>query len=142
MVVWVIQILLACAFGVAGVMKLVTPKVKLEANAHMGWIAGVPEAQVKLLAMAELLGALGLIRPVVTGIAPLLVRVAAACRKRRPRCTRAVDAFPSAPCSGNSFAPRRRWRVASRLGAKVRRGRLAQELLRCSGDGSGFVPRR
>jgi len=79
MVVWVIQMVLAVAFGVAGLMKLVTPKAKLEANPHMGWIAGVPEAQIKLLALAELLGALGLILPVVTGIAPFLVRVAAAC---------------------------------------------------------------
>jgi len=79
MVEWVIQILLATVFGVAGTMKLVTPKAKLEANAHMGWIAGVPEAQVKLLAVAELLGALGLILPVLTGVAPFLVRVAAAC---------------------------------------------------------------
>ena len=79
MVVWVIQILLAVAFGAAGLMKLVTPKTKLEANPHMGWTAGVPEAQVRLLAVAELLGALGLILPVVTGIAPFLVRVAAAC---------------------------------------------------------------
>jgi len=79
MVVWVIQILLALAFGLAGAMKLVTPKATLEANPHMGWIAGVPQAQVKLLGVAELLGALGLILPVVTGIAPFLVRVAAAC---------------------------------------------------------------
>ena len=79
MVVWVIQIVLALAFGAAGLTKLLTPKVKLEANLHMGWIAGVPEAQVKLLAVAELLGALGLILPVVTGVAPFLVRVAAAC---------------------------------------------------------------
>ena len=79
MVVWILQIVLAVAFGAAGVMKLVTPKAKLEANPHMGWIAGASEAQVKLLAAAELLGALGLILPVVTGIAPFLVRVAAAC---------------------------------------------------------------
>jgi len=79
MVVWVIQVVLAAAFGAAGVTKLVTPKAKLEANPHMGCIAGVPDAQVKLLAAAELLGALGLIVPVVTGIAPFLVRVAAAC---------------------------------------------------------------
>ena len=79
MVVWVIQVLLAIAFGAAGLMKLATPKAKLEANPHMGWVARVPEAQVKLLAAAELLGALGLILPVVTGIAPSLVRVAAAC---------------------------------------------------------------
>jgi len=79
MVVWVIQIVLAVAFVAAGLTKLVTPKAKLEANPHMGWIAGVPEAQVKVLAAAELLGALGLILPVATCIAPFLVRVAAAC---------------------------------------------------------------
>lgn len=79
MIVWAIQIGLALVFGAAGLMKVATPKVKLEANSHMAWIAGVPEVQVKLLGAAELLGALGLILPVVTGIAPFLVRVAAAC---------------------------------------------------------------
>ena len=79
MVMGVIQWLLALVFGAAGLMKLVMPKARLEANPHMGWIAHVPAAQVKLLAVAELLGALGLILPVVTGIAPFLVRVAAAC---------------------------------------------------------------
>ncbi len=79
MVVWTIQIALAVAFGAAGVMKLATPKAKLETNPHMGWMVGVPDAQVRLLATLELLGAFGLILPVVTGIAPFLVRVAATC---------------------------------------------------------------
>lgn len=78
MVVWAIQIVLALAFGAAGVMKLVRSKALLESNAHMGWMRDVPEQQIKLLGAAEILGAFGLILPAATGIAPDLTRAAAA----------------------------------------------------------------
>ena len=39
----------------------------------------VPEAQIKLLGIAEVLGAIGLVAPMATGIAPVLTRVAAVC---------------------------------------------------------------
>ena len=38
-----------------------------------------PEAQIKLLGVAEVLGAIGLVAPMATGIAPFLTRAAAAC---------------------------------------------------------------
>ena len=50
---WAIQIFLALAFGVAGTMKLVRSKAQLAANPHMGWVHSVPEAQIKLLGVAE-----------------------------------------------------------------------------------------
>ncbi len=78
MILWAIRIFLAVAFGAAGAMKLVRSKAQLAANPHMGWVQSVPEAQIKLLAAAEVLGAIGLIAPMATGIAPFLTRAAAA----------------------------------------------------------------
>jgi hypothetical protein len=78
MILWVIQTFLAVAFGAAGTMKLVRPKAQLAANPHMGWMHSVPQAQIRLLGIAEVLGAIGLVVPMATGIAPLLTRAAAA----------------------------------------------------------------
>jgi DoxX-like protein len=79
MIIWIIQILLALAVGAAGVMKLVSSKAQLEANPHMGWVRTFSEIEIKLLATAEILAAIGLILPVATGSAPGLARLAAAC---------------------------------------------------------------
>jgi len=79
MMMWTIQILLAIGVGAAGTMKLVKSKAQLDANPHMGWVRAFSEGQIKLLAAAEVLGALGLILPTATGIAPYLARLAAAC---------------------------------------------------------------
>ena len=79
MVMWVIQIFLALVFGAAGTMKLVRSRGQLAANPHMSWVQSVPEAQIKLLGVAEVLGAIGLVAPTATGIAPFLTRVTAVC---------------------------------------------------------------
>jgi hypothetical protein len=79
MIMWPIQILLAIAFGAAGTVKLVRSKAQLVTNPHMGWVQSVPEAQIKLLGVAEVLGAIGLVAPMATGIAPFLTRAAAVC---------------------------------------------------------------
>jgi hypothetical protein len=79
MIMWAIQILLALAFAAAGTMKLVRTKAQLAANPHMGWVESVPEAQIKLLGAVEVLGAIGLVAPTATGIAPWLTRAAAVC---------------------------------------------------------------
>ena len=71
MIMWAIQIFLALAFGAAGTMKLVRSKAQLAANPHMGWVHSVPEAQIKLLGVAEVLGAIGLVAPMAIGIAPI-----------------------------------------------------------------------
>jgi len=72
-----IQILLAIAFTLAGVLKVVRPKPALAANPHMGWMVSFTDAQVKLIGTAELIGGIGLILPMITGLAPLLARLAA-----------------------------------------------------------------
>ena len=78
LVLWGIQIVLAVAFGAAGAMKLTRSKAQLETNPHMGWMRDVPERQIKILGAAEILGAIGLIVPAATGIAPDLTGAAAA----------------------------------------------------------------
>lgn len=72
---WVAQVLLAIAFAMAGVMKLVTPAVELAKTTG----ALVPSVEmVRFIGVAELAGALGLILPALTRIRPGLTPLAAA----------------------------------------------------------------
>lgn len=73
---WIISSVLAIAFLVAGAMKLAQPREKLAA-AGMGWTEEVPSGSIKAIGLVEVLGALGLILPALTGIATVLVPVAA-----------------------------------------------------------------
>lgn len=75
---YVIAGLAALAFLAAGLMKLARPKDALKQNG-MGWVDDFSASAVKLIGLAEVLGALGLILPVVTGIAPVLSPVAGIC---------------------------------------------------------------
>ncbi|MEV8634146.1 DoxX family protein [Streptosporangium sp. NPDC051023] len=72
---WVLQILLAAAFGMAGVMKATQPKDGLAPR--LPWVEDFSPVQVRLIGVVELLGALGLILPALTGIAPILTPLAA-----------------------------------------------------------------
>lgn len=73
---WIAAGLLALAFLAAGITKLTQPKDKLAAMG-MGWTEDFGNAGVKGIATLEVLGALGVILPAVTGIVPILVPVAA-----------------------------------------------------------------
>jgi uncharacterized membrane protein len=75
--IWGLQVLLALAFGAAGVMKMVMPVDQLVANG-MAWTAALPPAAVTLLGVAEVLGAVGLVVPAATRIRPELTAAAAA----------------------------------------------------------------
>ena len=69
---WIIQILLAVVFLVSGITKVIRPSEKLK--------AGLPEFHpgvIRLIAVAEILGALGLILQGITGVTPILTPVAA-----------------------------------------------------------------
>lgn len=72
---WVVQILLALAFAMAGIMKVSQPIDRLEAR--MGWVKSVGPRGVRLIGSLEILGAIGLILPAVTGILPWLTPLAA-----------------------------------------------------------------
>lgn len=74
-VVWIAQILLALAFGMAGAMKATQPKEKLAAN--MGWVNDFSQNTVRGIGTLEMLGAIGLILPALTKIFPVLTPVAA-----------------------------------------------------------------
>jgi uncharacterized membrane protein len=72
---WIVQGLLALAFGMAGSGKLTQPKEKLVKQ--MPYVEDFSASTVKLIGGLELLGALGLILPMLTGILPWLTPVAA-----------------------------------------------------------------
>lgn len=74
-VVWIIQGLLAVLFAMAGITKLTTPKADLVKK--MPWAEDYSENTIKFIGTAELLGAIGLIVPVLTGIVPVLTPIAA-----------------------------------------------------------------
>jgi uncharacterized membrane protein YphA (DoxX/SURF4 family) len=71
---WVAQILLAGLFGMAGVLKTFqVPKVKEQ----MPWAKNRSDAFVRFVGISELLGGLGMILPLLTGILPWLTPLAA-----------------------------------------------------------------
>lgn len=72
---WIVAGLLALVFLAAGLMKVSQPKEKLATS--MGWVAGVGAGTVKAIGALEIAGAIGLILPPMTGIAPLLAPTAA-----------------------------------------------------------------
>ena len=68
---WTVQLVLALVFVVTGSMKLTEPIGALPAS-----LAGIPLPLVRLIGVAELLGAAGLILPAATRIAPVLTPLA------------------------------------------------------------------
>ena len=75
-VLWIVAGVLALAFLAAGAMKLAQPKEKLAASG-MGWVDDFSAGAVKAIGLAEVLGAVGLVLPGLTGVAPVLVPLAA-----------------------------------------------------------------
>ena len=72
---WVVQILLALGFGIAGVTKLGQP---IEVLAKMmGWPGDVPPALVRFIGLSELAGAIGIVVPAAVHIRPRLTAWAA-----------------------------------------------------------------
>lgn len=73
---WVTQALLAASFAMFGATKLSAPIEAL--RAQMPWVSGAMGGAVRFIGAVELAGALGLILPSVTRIAPKLTPLAAA----------------------------------------------------------------
>lgn len=73
---WIVAGLLALAFLAAGGNKVLQPKEKL-VKMGMGWAETYPDNAVKLIGLAEVLGAIGLVLPAAVHIAPILVPLAA-----------------------------------------------------------------
>ncbi|SRR5258708_5559076 len=72
---WIVQVLLALAFLMAGFMKVSQPVEKLQQR--MSWTKHVAPGIIRLVGALEILGAIGLILPVATRILPWLTPVAA-----------------------------------------------------------------
>jgi uncharacterized membrane protein YphA (DoxX/SURF4 family) len=72
---WLVQVVLAAVYGLAGLMKSTQPIEAL--SAMMGWPGNVPEWLVRFIGVAELAGAIGLILPSALRIAPRLTPLAA-----------------------------------------------------------------
>jgi hypothetical protein len=73
---WTLQGLLAFAFLSAGSIKFLQPKEALEAK--MAWTQEFSQGVIRLIGLAELAGAAGVILPMELGIAPRLTHWAAA----------------------------------------------------------------
>lgn len=72
---WIVQVLLALVFLMAGTLKATQPIEKLAQR--MTWVKAVPSWAVRLIGILEILGAIGLILPIITGILPWLTSLAA-----------------------------------------------------------------
>jgi len=72
---WVTQGLLAVAFLTAGAPKLAQPKEKLAKN--MAWVEDFSQPAVRLIGAVEVLGAIGVVLPALTGILSWLTPLAA-----------------------------------------------------------------
>ena len=72
---WIAQVLLALAFLATGVPKATQPIPAL--SKRLTWATDVPAPFVRFIGVAEILGAIGLILPSLTGILPWLTVAAA-----------------------------------------------------------------
>ncbi len=73
---WILQSLLAAIFAVSGSLKSTWPKPKLIASGQTG-VAPFPVPLIRLTAICELLGSVGMIAPWLTGTARVLTPLAA-----------------------------------------------------------------
>jgi uncharacterized membrane protein YphA (DoxX/SURF4 family) len=76
-VLWILQGLLAAMFLMAGMMKLVKNKEKFVAG-NMAWAADFKPNTLKLIGALEVLGAVGVVLPMLLDIYPILTAWAAA----------------------------------------------------------------
>ncbi len=73
--VWIVQGLLAAVFLMTGFLKVTQPIEKL--LERMAWVEDFSPGTVRLIGVVELLGAVGIVLPALTGILPWLTPLAA-----------------------------------------------------------------
>jgi uncharacterized membrane protein YphA (DoxX/SURF4 family) len=73
---WIIAAALAAVFAASGLMKLFMAKEKL-IGSGFGWAETFSPAAIRLIGVAEIAGAIGLILPAAVHIASVLVPIAA-----------------------------------------------------------------
>ena len=74
-VLWIVQVVLAGMFIMAGVTKAFRYE---QARASLPWVKDVPRGLTTFIGVSELLGGLGLLLPALTGVLPWLSPLAAA----------------------------------------------------------------
>ena len=76
---WILQGFLAAIFLIAGAIKVIKSKDELKAlgGEKMNWVDSISAVSVKLIGTIEVLAAIGLILPQLTGILPWLGPLAA-----------------------------------------------------------------
>lgn len=72
---WIVAGLLAAFYLYSGGLKVVRSREQLAPM--MGWVDTIPMPLVRAVGAVEVLGALGLVLPPLTGVAPVLALVAA-----------------------------------------------------------------
>ena len=72
---WILQAILAALFAMSGAGKVLQPKDKLVGK--YTWMEDFSQPAVWFIGVIEILGAIGLIAPAATGIAPVLTPLAA-----------------------------------------------------------------
>lgn len=75
-VLWIIQVVLGGMFLMAGTMKILRSKEQLATN--MAWVNDFSQNTVRGIGILEVLGAIGLLLPAITGIMTWLTPLAAA----------------------------------------------------------------
>ncbi len=73
---WIAQVLLAGMYGMAGGMKTFQPD-GVRKNPQMTWAHDKQDGYIRFVGISELLGALGMILPILTGILVWLTPLAA-----------------------------------------------------------------
>ncbi len=75
-VLWIVQVVLALAFTFSGLSKITQPRQAL-IERGLAYVEDLPQPLVKVIGTLEVLGAIGLVVPAWTGIAPVLTPIAA-----------------------------------------------------------------
>ncbi|MDR7251292.1 putative membrane protein YphA (DoxX/SURF4 family) [Nocardioides sp. BE266] len=73
---WVVAILLAGAFAMAGVLKSTKPKEAI-VEQGLAWAEDFSQPVIRFIGAMELLGAIGLVLPPLVGVAEILTPLAA-----------------------------------------------------------------
>ncbi len=74
---WVVSGFLALVFAASGGLKLLRSRDALLTQPEMAWARDFTPGSIKLIGLAEVLGAMGLVLPRVLGVIPVLTPIAA-----------------------------------------------------------------
>ncbi|MDX6743423.1 DoxX family protein [Actinocorallia sp. A-T 12471] len=77
--VWIVTGIVALILGGAGASKLVQTKEKILENPKMGWANDFSQPAIRLIGLAEVAGALGLVLPWAFDVLPVLTPIAGYC---------------------------------------------------------------